>query len=100
MFYCLESVQLIDYQLVALFIILKCTGKYLEMYGLISENIRIIIEEYTDKYLKMYALLSLNVRIIILEYTGVFSLKSYLNYREIYGRFLDSKYPNYRKMYG
>ncbi len=86
MFYCLEAVQLIDYQLVALFIIEECTGKYRGMYGLISRNVRIIIKKYTDKYLEMYALLSLNVRIVILKCTDDFSLKSYLNYRGIYGR--------------
>jgi hypothetical protein len=32
MFYCLDDVQLIDYQLVALFFIVKCTDNYREMY--------------------------------------------------------------------
>jgi hypothetical protein len=31
--YCLEGVQLIDYQLVARFIIVKYTDKYQEIYG-------------------------------------------------------------------
>ena len=72
MFYCLSAVQLIDNQLIARFIIVKCTDKYREIYGLISKNVRIVIVKYTDKYRKMYALLSLNVRIIIWEYTGIF----------------------------
>jgi hypothetical protein len=58
MFNCLEPVQLIDCQLVALFIIVKCTDNYREMYGLISKNIRIDIVKYTDKYQEMYAQLS------------------------------------------
>ena len=72
MFYCLDAVQLIGNQLVARFIIGKCTDSYRKIYGLISKNIRIVIVKYTDKYRKMYALLSRNVHIIIEECTSIF----------------------------
>ena len=72
MFYCLEAMQLIDYQLVALFIIVKCTDNYREMYGQLSLNVRITIVKCTDTYRKMYGQLSLNVRVIIGKYTDGF----------------------------